>query len=69
MAAILNIIMFLPICLVASLVCTAVRLDDGEPVLNPAIRMFLTLTGGIALFCVAIYLICLIAGSEFPAVW
>jgi hypothetical protein len=69
MEVVLNVLMFLPICMVTSLVCTAVRLDDGERVLKPSLKMFVMLACGIAVFCVVIYAMCLIAGSEFSAVW
>ncbi len=69
MSVLLGIIMFLPICFVTSIVCTALKQDDDEPIIRPSVRMFVTLSLGIIAFCVVIFIVTLIAGSEFPAEW
>lgn len=68
MSWVVDILMFLPICFITSVVCTVIKKDEGEKFWGQAIRMFVMLAVGITLFCVLIYAVTVLAGSEFSPV-
>ena len=89
MKVLISILIFLPICFITSLVCTALKMEEHElhrpkpgsensipdsdeddaHLWKDTIKFFVMLTIGITLFCLLIYIVTVIAGSEFSAVW
>ena len=64
-----NILMFLPVCFITSVVCATLKKEENESVAAGTIRMFMFLSLGIAAFCLLIYAITRIAGAEYLDVW
>jgi len=50
----LNVLLFLLICLVVSVVSLAIKHDDPRKILLASLKLFAMIVGGIFLFCVVI---------------
>jgi hypothetical protein len=49
-----NILLFLLICLIVSVVSLAIKHDDPRTILLAALKLFIMIVGGVFLFCVVI---------------